>query len=41
MATAIDTLEREVVLVEDAHVRPMMGLDALKELQWLSAQKSL
>jgi hypothetical protein len=26
MATQIDTLERDIVLVEDAHTRPMMGL---------------
>jgi hypothetical protein len=27
MATHVDTQECEAVLVEDAHVRPMMGLD--------------
>ena len=32
MATKIDTAEREVVLVEDAHIRPMMGLDILEPL---------
>ena len=32
MATQIDTAEREVVLVEDAHIRPMMGLDILEPL---------
>lgn len=32
MATKIDTLEREVALVEDAHVRPMMGLEILEPL---------
>ena len=32
MATQIDTLEREIVLVEDAHTRPMMGLDILEPL---------
>jgi len=32
MATQIDTTEREVVLMEDAHVRPMMGLDILESL---------
>ena len=32
MATSIDTLEREVVLVEGAHVRPMMGLEILEPL---------
>jgi redox-sensitive bicupin YhaK (pirin superfamily) len=32
MATRIDTLEREVVLVEDAHTRPMMGLEILESL---------
>ncbi len=32
MATHVDTTEREVVLVEDAHIRPMMGLDILEPL---------
>jgi quercetin 2,3-dioxygenase len=32
MATNIDTLEREVVLVEDARTRPMMGLEILEPL---------
>jgi redox-sensitive bicupin YhaK (pirin superfamily) len=32
MAIQIDTKEREVVLVEDAHVRPVMGLDILEPL---------
>jgi quercetin 2,3-dioxygenase len=32
MAIQIDTREREVVLVEDAHVRPVMGLDILEPL---------
>ena len=32
MTTQIDTAEREVVLVEDAHIRPMMGLDILEPL---------
>jgi redox-sensitive bicupin YhaK (pirin superfamily) len=32
MATQIDTDEREAVLVEDAHVRPVMGLDVLEPL---------
>jgi redox-sensitive bicupin YhaK (pirin superfamily) len=32
MATQIDTAQREVVLVEEAHVRPMMGLDILEPL---------
>ena len=32
MATQIDTAEREIVLVEDAHIRPMMGLDILEPL---------
>ena len=32
MATKIDTSEREVVLVEDAHIRPMMGLEILEPL---------
>ncbi|MDP9271785.1 MAG: pirin family protein [Chloroflexota bacterium] len=32
MATQIDTAEREVVLVEEAHVRPMMGINVLESL---------
>ena len=32
MATRIATGERAIVLVEDAHVRPMMGLDILEPL---------
>jgi quercetin 2,3-dioxygenase len=32
MATQIDTEQREAVLVEDAHIRPMMGLDVLEPL---------
>ena len=32
MAIEIDTAQREVVLVEDAHIRPMMGLDILEPL---------
>jgi redox-sensitive bicupin YhaK (pirin superfamily) len=32
MATKIDTLERDIVRVEDAHVRPMMGLEILEPL---------
>jgi redox-sensitive bicupin YhaK (pirin superfamily) len=32
MATQVETTERDVVLVEDAHVRPMMGLDVLEPL---------
>jgi redox-sensitive bicupin YhaK (pirin superfamily) len=32
MATQIDTREREVIQVEDAHIRPMMGLDILEPL---------
>jgi redox-sensitive bicupin YhaK (pirin superfamily) len=32
MATRIDTAEREVVLVEHARVRPVMGLDILESL---------
>ncbi len=30
MATTIQTVERDAVLVEDAHVRPMMGIDVLE-----------
>jgi redox-sensitive bicupin YhaK (pirin superfamily) len=32
MATQIDIAEREIALVEDAHIRPMMGLDILEPL---------
>ncbi|MDX6513047.1 MAG: quercetin 2,3-dioxygenase [Gaiellaceae bacterium] len=32
MATRIETEQREAVLVEDAHVRPVMGLDILEPL---------
>ena len=32
MTTQIETLERDVVLLEDAHVRPMMGLEVLEPL---------
>ena len=32
MATEVGTMEREVVLVESAHIRPMMGLDILEPL---------
>jgi redox-sensitive bicupin YhaK (pirin superfamily) len=32
MATQIDTREREVALVEDAHIRPMMGNNVLEPL---------
>ena len=32
MTTQIGTREREIVLVEDAHVRPMMGIDVLESL---------
>ena len=32
MATQIDTAQREIVLVEDAHVRPMMGNRVLESL---------
>jgi len=32
MATRIETAQCEVVLVEDAHIRPMMGLDILEPL---------
>jgi redox-sensitive bicupin YhaK (pirin superfamily) len=32
MATQIDTKQREVVLVEDAHIRPMMGNQVLESL---------
>ena len=32
MAIKIDTSEREVALVEDAHIRPMMGLEILEPL---------
>ena len=32
MSTQIETREREVDLLEDAHIRPMMGLDVLEPL---------
>src|ERR1700730_17006359 len=32
MNTQVDTAEREIVLVKDAHVRPMMGLNVLEPL---------
>ena len=32
MATDIDTGRREIVLIEEAHIRPMMGLDILEPL---------
>lgn len=32
MATQIDTVQRDVVFVEEAHVRPMMGLSVLESL---------
>ncbi len=32
MATQIDTVQREIVLVEDAHIRPMMGNSVLEPL---------
>src|SRR5918998_6132160 len=32
MTTHIETAEREVVLLEDAHIRPVMGLDILEPL---------
>jgi len=32
MTTQVETVEREIVLVEDAHIRPMMGLDILEPL---------
>jgi quercetin 2,3-dioxygenase len=32
MATQVDTQQREIVLVEDAHIRPMMGNQVLESL---------
>jgi hypothetical protein len=32
MSTQITTGEREIVLLEDAHIRPVMGLDILEPL---------
>lgn len=32
MATQVETAERDVAFVEDAHIRPMMGLDILEPL---------
>ena len=41
MTTQIETTEREVVLVEDAHIRPMMGLEVLETLPSLRIPYSL
>ena len=32
MTTQIETVEREIALVEDARIRPVMGLDVLEPL---------
>ena len=32
MTTQIETGEREIVLVEDAHIRSVMGIDTLEPL---------
>jgi redox-sensitive bicupin YhaK (pirin superfamily) len=32
MTTQIETGEREIIIVEDAHIRPVMGLDVLEPL---------
>src|SRR2546423_11215110 len=32
MATQVDTAEREILLIEDARIRPMMGIDVLESL---------
>ena len=32
MATQMDTAKREIVLIEDAHIRPTMGLEILEPL---------
>ncbi len=32
MATQIDTAQRDIIMVEDAHVRPMMGNQVLEPL---------
>jgi redox-sensitive bicupin YhaK (pirin superfamily) len=32
MTTQIETGEREIIVVEDAHIRPIMGLDILETL---------
>src|SRR5437588_1369071 len=32
MATQIETAQREIVVVEDAHIRPMMGNQVLESL---------
>ena len=32
MATQMDTAQREIVLIEEAHIRPMMGLEILEPL---------
>jgi hypothetical protein len=32
MATQMDTAQREIVLIEEAHIRTMMGLEILEPL---------
>ena len=41
MATQIETAQREIVHVEDAHVRPMMGIEVLESLPSRSIPYSL
>src|SRR5437016_1783047 len=41
MATQIDTAQREIVLVDDAHIRPMMGNQVLESLPSRSIPYSL
>ena len=36
MATQVETRERDVVLVEDAHIRPMMGLEVIEPVPTLT-----
>jgi hypothetical protein len=45
MATQVETAGRDVVFVEDAHTRPMMGLEILEPLPsahipWASARRA-
>ena len=41
MTTTIETAEREVIVVEDAHIRPMMGMQVLESLPGMEIPYSL
>src|SRR2546426_3666082 len=41
MTTKIATAERKILLVEDAHVRPMMGIQVLESLPGMEIPYSL